>query len=95
MQWRIQGRGQGGPGPPPLFLDQTEMRAEHFFFFFLETASPPPLSEGLNPPLNCIMFFALTNMLVNSVTTETLHFPRKAMLALGWKRRLQKIGLYR
>ena len=28
------GAGSGGPGPPPLFLDQTEMRAEHFFFFF-------------------------------------------------------------
>ena len=32
-QWRIQGRGQGGPGPPPLFLDQTETRnAEKKFF---------------------------------------------------------------
>ena len=32
VKWRIQGRGPGGPAPPPLFLDQTEARrAEKFF----------------------------------------------------------------
>ena len=31
IQWRIQGRGPGGPGRP-LFLDQTEARrAENIF----------------------------------------------------------------
>ena len=25
-QWRIQGRGPGGPAPLPLLLDQTEAR---------------------------------------------------------------------
>ena len=25
-QWRIQGRGAGGPAPPPLVLDQIEAR---------------------------------------------------------------------
>ena len=30
IQWRIQGRGPGGPPPPVLFLDQTETwRAEN------------------------------------------------------------------
>ena len=60
------GEGSGGLSPPPLFLDQTEVRtAEIFFFgggeiFFLRPPPPhisgsgwplPPLSEGLNPPL--------------------------------------------
>ena len=41
-QWRIQGRGPGGP--PPLFLDQTEARrAENCFW-----RPPPPLSKGLD-----------------------------------------------
>ena len=36
-QWRIQGRGPGHPGEPPLFLDQTE-----------RAGSPPsPLSQEL------------------------------------------------
>ena len=66
FQWRIQGRGPGGP-TPPLFLDQTEVRTAEIFFlgggeiFFLRPPPPPhisgsgwplpPLSEGLNPPL--------------------------------------------
>ena len=47
-QWRIQGRGQGGPGPPPLFLDQTEARRDEKSFF----RRPTPLSKGLDnrPP---------------------------------------------
>ena len=40
IQWRIQGRGLGGPGNP-LFLDQTEPRRAEIFFF-LETGSPLP-----------------------------------------------------
>ena len=59
IQWRIQGEGPGGAGPP-LFFDQTEARrAENFL---LRPPSPPtpyvgvlmtgaPLSEGLDPPL--------------------------------------------
>ena len=43
-QWRIQGRGPGGP--PPLILDQTEaQRAEEKK---LETDPPPTLSRGLD-----------------------------------------------
>ena len=39
IQWRIQGRGPGGPGLP-LFLDQTETRrAENIFL----GDRPPPL----------------------------------------------------
>ena len=38
FQWRIHGRGPGGP--PPLFLDQTKaVRSEKNF---LENAPPPP-----------------------------------------------------
>ena len=48
IQWRIQGRGPGGPSPP-LFLDQNEaQRAEKNLF----EAGVPPLSQGLDdaPP---------------------------------------------
>ena len=44
IQWRIQGRGPGGP--PPLFLDQT--KAQSVEKNFLETCSPPPLSKDLD-----------------------------------------------
>ena len=40
-QWRIQGRGPGGP--PPLILDQTKGRRKK-----LETGPPPTLSRGLD-----------------------------------------------
>ena len=60
--WRIQGRGLGGPPPPPLFLEQNEVRrAEKMFFAdwaspFLRVwmtcpPPPPPLSEGPDSPL--------------------------------------------
>ena len=39
MQWRIQGRGLGGPPPPHLMVRMT--------------VPPPPPSEGLDPPLKC------------------------------------------
>ena len=41
FQWRIQGRGPGGPAPlPPLFLDQSEAQVAEKFWG--ETAPPPP-----------------------------------------------------
>ena len=43
VQWRIEGRGTGGPGPP-LFLDQTEAQRAEIIFF--ETV--PPLSQSLD-----------------------------------------------
>ena len=49
--------GEGPGGPPPLFLDQNEaQRAEKKFCeagptLFLGLDDPPPLSEGLDPPL--------------------------------------------
>ena len=39
--------GAAGPGPPPLFLDQTEVRRAEKIF-------PPPLSQGLDPALHFI-----------------------------------------
>ena len=58
LQWRIQGRGPGGPGPP-LFFDQNEARRTEKNFFGDRAPLisgcgwpvPPPLSEGLDPPL--------------------------------------------
>ena len=57
-QWRIQGRGLGGLGPP-LFLDQTEARRAEKNCFGDQTPHPylwvlmtgPALSEGVDPPL--------------------------------------------
>ena len=43
FQWRIQGRGPGGPlPPPPLFLDQTEDQRAVKKLFFFEPPPPPP-----------------------------------------------------
>ena len=62
-QWRIQGRGPGGPGLP-LFLDQTETRRAEKKFFSRPPPSPylrvwmtglPPLSKGLDPPLQGVL----------------------------------------
>ena len=47
LQWRIQGRGPGGP-PPPYF--QTKLRPKVPKKLFLEKG-PPPLSEDFDPPL--------------------------------------------
>ena len=44
--------GRGGPGPPPLFLDQIEARRAKKYIFFGDRG--PPLSEGLNPPVNSL-----------------------------------------
>ena len=54
FQWRIQGRGPGGPlPPPPLFLDQTEAQRAAKNLFFLRPPPPPTfLSEGLDLPLH-------------------------------------------
>ena len=45
-QWRIQGRGPGGPGPP-LFFDQNETRRAEKNFFG-DRPPPRPLSQGLD-----------------------------------------------
>ena len=50
LQWRIQGRGQGGPSP--LFLDQTEARRSEKKTFG-DRPSPPYLrldDQGPPPP---------------------------------------------
>ena len=50
LKWLCSGGSRAGD-PSPLFLDQTEAwKAEKIF---LETPFPPPLSEGLDPPLLC------------------------------------------
>ena len=49
------GKGSGGPGFPPYF--STKMRPEGPKKFILETPpppTPPPLSEGLDPPLGSL-----------------------------------------
>ena len=43
--------GRGGPGPPPLFLDQIEARRAKKYIFFGDRPRPP-LSEGLDPPVS-------------------------------------------
>ena len=46
------GEGPGGPGHP-LFFDQNEARIteKNFFGDRPQQPPPPPLSEGLDPPL--------------------------------------------
>ena len=71
------GEGPGGNGPP-LFLDQNEApRPEKIFFETgpqgLDDPSPlplPPLSDGLDPPLN----------LVQKVITGNSNFRKKEKL---------------
>ena len=63
-QCQIQGRGLGPPNPhsAPLFLVQTEAQmAEKSFFETgppfsqdLDDSPPPPLSGGLDPPLQTL-----------------------------------------
>ena len=51
------GEGSGGPNPPPLFLDQTEVRTAEIFFlgggrnFFFWDRPPPPDISGSGWPL--------------------------------------------
>ena len=44
------GKGPGGPPPPPLFLGQSEARRAEKIRGWIPP--PPPLSEGLDPPLS-------------------------------------------
>ena len=46
-QWRIRGRGPGGPGPP-LFLDHLRPEGPQNFFLRLVPARPTHLSQGLD-----------------------------------------------
>ena len=58
------GRGPRGPAPP-LFLDQT-------YPLYLRTwmTAPHPLSEGLDPPLNCLR----QNTIKRSLNSTTFQF---------------------
>ena len=71
IQWRIQGRGPGGPGHP-LFLDQTETRRAEKFFF--GDRLPPPLSKGLDDPDSPPLSQGLDPALL--FTTQTLTIRR-------------------
>ena len=67
VEVRLQNPGErpGGAGPP-LFLDQNEARRTEKNFFeagpppylrvWMTVPPPPPLSEGVNPPLDCNQF---------------------------------------
>ena len=55
------GEGPGGPGPPPYFWTKLRPEGPPIFFFWrlpplfsglrMTATPPPPLSEGLDPPL--------------------------------------------
>ena len=53
LQRRIQGRGPGGPGPTPLFVDQTEARRAEKNFFWRPAALLPHI-RGMTalPPIS-------------------------------------------
>ena len=44
------GEGPGGPGAPPVFLNQTEARRADEFFFFETSPSPPYLRVWMTAP---------------------------------------------
>ena len=46
-QWRIQGRGPGGRPPKNFFGDRAPLLSQGLD----DRPPPPPLSEGLDPPL--------------------------------------------
>ena len=70
IQWRIQGRGLGGPGLP-LFLDQTETRrAEKNFFGY---RPPPPPSKGLDDLEPLPLSQGLDLILLFTTKTVTIH----------------------
>ena len=65
------GEGPRRPGPP-LFLDQNE--AKKIFLRLLSPpylrvwmTAPPPLSEGLDPPLGNIFYMLLTELLTPKI----------------------------
>ena len=53
FQWRIQGRGPGGPLPPFIFRPNWGPKGRKKTFFWAPTPPPPPtfLFEGLDLPL--------------------------------------------
>ena len=54
-QWRIQGRGPGGPGPPLIFRPNLGPKGRKKCF----SGDRSPLSEGLDPPLHTYNKFTL------------------------------------
>ena len=69
LQWRIQGKGPGDPGPP-LFFDQNEVRRDKTNFF--GDRPPPYLRLWMTAPSpylkvcirNCIVYRSLTTRTV-------------------------------
>ena len=57
-QWRVQ---EGPLPPPPFFLDQTGAEGPNFFsrpgpsYLRVWMTAPPPLTEGLDPPMHIPM----------------------------------------
>ena len=94
FQWRIQGRGLGGPGSP-LFFDQNEARrAENNFFgyraYLIVWMTPPPLSEGLDPLffLFCTLFFTWFLLFSNNKKGQELkqNYDWKYLCDIRWTR---------
>ena len=59
----------GAPGPLPLFFDQNKAQSAEkslyggrppYFRIWMSGPPPPPLSEGLDPPLNNRNFISYT-----------------------------------
>ena len=82
-QWRIQGRGPGGP--PPLIFDQNEARRTEKIFLgdrpplsqgLDEPPPPPPLSEGLDPPLLLAKLYYYYCQLLVLLLTKMAAFSR-------------------
>ena len=71
FQYRIQGRGTGGPGPL-LFLDQTEARR-----VWWPPPPPPPPSQGLDTALD----FRSVSEVRSSIFRTPAHTAKMCLLA--------------
>ena len=64
LPWQIQGRGPGAHPPPLIFRPKWDPKGRKKFFETgsplsqgLDDQAPPPLSEGLDPPLHIIRWY--------------------------------------